>query len=205
MSNDSPTLTVIGGCNGSGKSTYSQFITENKPKPFDYDLVFLEHYKSLIPNDLQGRMAHNLARQSLLYEVDRSISKKTDFAFETNFNSTPLHWPKLFKSNGYKLRLAYFCLDSIEEAERRVQIRVENGGHYVPKNEINSRFYLGYEHLNMHWKFFNEVILFNTSGYKKAPIPFAQIVAGRINTFESFPVFLENLLPSIKVLTELRQ
>jgi len=55
--------------------------------------------------------------------------------FATKQISIPLRCtgPGILSKNGYKLHLIYLCLDSIEEAKRRVAIRVQNGGHFVPE------------------------------------------------------------------------
>jgi predicted ABC-type ATPase len=140
-----PTLTVIGGCNGAGKSSFSKAITSSKSPSFDYDKVFLNEYNYLIDSDIRDVMAHNLSRTILEKAIDSSILKNTAFAYETNFNSSPLFWPNKFKASGYKIRLVYFCLNSINEAKIRVQIRVKNGGHFVPENEIEERYFLGFE------------------------------------------------------------
>lgn len=50
-----------------------------------------------------------------------------------------------------------------------MQIRVENGGHFVPDNEIIERYNLGYKNLNEFWTYFDEVYLFDTSAYNEEP------------------------------------
>lgn len=143
-----PHLTVIAGCNGSGKSSFSKAVTTLNTPSFDYDKVFLKKYKSLIDSDLRVRMAHNLTWTEFENAINEAISLGIDFTYETNFNADPLHWPSFFKEHNYHLRLIFFCLNSIDEAKRRVQIRVENGGHYVPDEEIVSRYYSGFENLD---------------------------------------------------------
>lgn len=192
-----PTLTVIAGCNGSGKSSFSKALTSEKTPSFDYDKVYLEKYNVLHDSDIREVMAHNKARQVLEESIEHSLQNKVDFTFETNFNSTPLYWPKKFKEANFNLRLIYFCLNSIEEAKRRVQIRVENGGHFVPENEIIERYQLGYKHLNEHYRYFNEVYLFDTSTYKERPQFLFTIKNGEIQDFKSIPLYLEKLIPNI--------
>ncbi len=155
-----PTLLVIAGCNGSGKSSFSKALTPDNNSAYDYDLVFLDKYNSLIDNELKERMAHNLSMDNLKSNINSSIKEKSNFCYETNFNSTPLHWPEIFKKANYRIELAFFCLDSIEKAKKRVQIRVENGGHFVPALEIEKRYNLGFQNLNKHWKFFDAIHLF---------------------------------------------
>jgi predicted ABC-type ATPase len=52
--------------------------------------------------------------------------------------------PQFLKKNNFELRLIYLCLNSIEEAQKRVDIRVENGGHFVSKEEIEKRYFDGF-------------------------------------------------------------
>ncbi|MBL4625534.1 MAG: zeta toxin family protein [Flavobacteriales bacterium] len=194
MSN--PILLVIAGCNGSGKSSFSNVLTPEDLLPFDYDIHFLDFFNSLLDSELREKMAHNKAREFLKQSVKQAFSKKTDFCYETNFNSTPLFWPEKFKKEGYKLDMVYFCLDSITEAKRRVQIRVENGGHFVPEKEIEARFYLGYENLNKHLGYFENVHLLDSSHYSKAPRHLLSLSKGEISSLTTFPKHLEQLLPA---------
>ncbi len=92
-----PTLLVIGGCNGAGKSSFSNFLTNTDLVPFDYDKHFLSIYNSLSDFDLRDKMAHNKTRYLLEKSVITTIENKVDFCYETNFNSTPLYWPNHFK------------------------------------------------------------------------------------------------------------
>ena len=89
-------------------------------------------------------MAHNLAFGELQNRIGQAIMSNANFSYETNFNYTPMHWPAILKKNNFELRLIYLCLNSIEEAQKRVDIRVENGGHFVSKEEIEKRYFDGF-------------------------------------------------------------
>lgn len=195
MPKNKPTLTVVAGCNGSGKSSYSKAFVNIDNESFDYDLVYLKIYNQMRDSELRDRIAHNKAREVLENTVRESIENQSDFVYETNFNSTPLYWPKVFRGNGFQIRLVYFCLDSVIEAKKRVRIRVENGGHFVPDNEVEKRFELGYNFLNEYWNFFDEVHLFNTSFYKKEPKHIISLEKGEVVELNELPKFLETLLP----------
>ena len=196
-----PSLLVMAGCNGAGKSSYSIDFSPSEITPYDYDKVYKEKYEALIPNELRDVMAHNLARAHFLSAIHSAIEQKKSFCYETNFNATPLYWPKLFKENGYALDIIYFCLDSLEEAKKRVLIRYENGGHFVPDKEVESRYNLGFQHLNEHWSYFDSITLFETSVYNSPPrhlLSLRQTVGENILVGEkALPKYLQDLLPSI--------
>jgi predicted ABC-type ATPase len=86
-----PILLVIAGCNGSGKSSFSRILAEENFTPFDYDLHYLEHYHNLFDSDIRDTMAHNMAFSDLVNCIQNSIQTNTNFCYETNFNSTPMH------------------------------------------------------------------------------------------------------------------
>lgn len=96
---DKPTLLVIAGCNGSGKSSFSKALSPNNTVVFDYDKVYLEKYNSLIESELRDRMAHNMSRDELEKSIAKAINVRSSFCYETNFNSTPVFWPEKFKSH----------------------------------------------------------------------------------------------------------
>ena len=195
-----PTLFVIAGCNGAGKSSFSQAIIPTHLTSFDYDKHFLDIYNSLFDSELRDRMAHNMARNKLEKAIQKSIAKQNDFCYETNFNSTPLFWPNIFKSANFNIELIYFCLNSIEEAKRRVQIRVENGGHYVPEKEIENRFIQGYHNLNKYFRNFDVVHLLDSSNYGEEPHHILSLYSGNLVVSKNLPNFLQLLLPEIKKL-----
>lgn len=142
-------------------------------------------------------MAHNLARKDLEVSIYESIQNKLDFCYETNFNSTPLFWPKIFKENGYVLEIIFFCLDSIEKAKERVLIRYENGGHFVPDSEVEERYNLGFENINTYWTFFDTISLFETSTYNNTPTHLVTIRHQNLIIKNSIPAYLNDKIPSL--------
>lgn len=198
--NETPTLYVIAGCNGAGKSSFSNSITPDEIVPFDYDKQYLKIYKSLADSELRDRIAHNLARDLLEKSVQQSISKRIDFCYETNFNSTPLYWPDIFRKANFSIELIFFCLNSVDEAKKRVQIRVENGGHFVPTSEIERRYYEGYENLDNNFHVFDVVHLLDSSKYAEIPNHLISLTNEKIVALSNFPEFLSSLLPKIQLL-----
>ncbi|GAB1856785.1 hypothetical protein MHTCC0001_16210 [Flavobacteriaceae bacterium MHTCC 0001] len=192
-----PKLLIIAGCNGSGKSSFSKAFTNAPLIPYDYDKIFKDKYDSLIPSGFRDTMAHNMARKDLKEKIYGAIDNNIDFCYETNFNTTPLYWPKIFKANGYKLEIVFFCLDSIEKAKKRVMIRFENGGHFVPDNEVVERYHLGFKNINAHWTYFDTVSLFETSTYNTTPKHLITIERQNLIVVNSSPKYLISKIPSI--------
>mgnify|MGYP003649403801 CR=1 FL=1 len=76
-------------------------------------------------------------------------------------------------------------------------IRVENGGHFVPDNEIINRFNAGYSNLDESFGFFDTLHLFNSSTYGNAPEYCLIIQNGELVKKANLPVFLEDLTPRL--------
>lgn len=198
MSN--PVLLVVAGCNGSGKSTYSQLLASSDFVPFDYDRHYISFYKSLFDSDVREVMAHNMAREELERQVATAIHERRNFCYETNFNSTPLFWPERFRQNGYELRMVFLCLNTISEAQKRVAIRVQNGGHFVSDTEIEKRYYDGFSNLNLYFSYFDVVHIFDSSAHMVSPRHLMSLVGGKMVQRTDCPRYLKKLIPTIAIL-----
>lgn len=116
-----PSLTIISGCNGAGKSVFApSFLPENLAS-FDYDKVFLEHYHSLPDSEFRDTVARD--KTSALFETlaNDAMQKQHDFCYETNFDSRPMLWAERFRACGFEINLIFICLDNQDIAKRRVK------------------------------------------------------------------------------------
>lgn len=165
-----PQLTIIAGCNGSGKSSFSNYIIKSAIVPFDFDKRRQEIYNGFkFDFELREEMAHNKTILEFENLVQQTLINKTDFAYETNYHIHPLVYAKKFKTAGFQINLIYFCLSSTSTAKERVAIRVNNGGHFVSDKEIELRFFAGYQNLEETYTFFDFVQIFDTSAECKKP------------------------------------
>ncbi|NOQ75934.1 MAG: hypothetical protein GQ574_28265 [Crocinitomix sp.] len=90
----------------------------------------------------------------------------------------------------------------MEKAKKRVRIRVENGGHFVPDIQIEERFRLGYKHLNEYFSRFDFVHLMNSSFYQEVPHHILSIHKEGVIHLSEFPDFLNHFVPNIAELIE---
>lgn len=140
-----PKLYIIAGCNGAGKTTASykilpeilncrEFVNADSIaaglSPFNPESVALE----------AGRL--------MLQRIHQLMEEKVDFAFETTLATKSYSsLLKIAKANGYETSLLYFWLASPEFAKRRVAKRVSKGGHNIPADVIERRYYRGINNL----------------------------------------------------------
>lgn len=198
-----PFFTVFAGCNGSGKSTFSfeilKSIDENtNVAPFDFDGTKKEIYDSMPDSELRDRMAHNKTVIKFEALIEQSIKSHNNFSYETNYNASPLFWPKKFKGNGFETNLVFFCLSTLQLAYERVELRVFKGGHFVSKEEIKSRFIAGYKNLDETYRFYDNVYLIDSSRNFDVPKPILSIHKKEVIIFqERLPSFLSERLPKM--------
>lgn len=134
-------LYVIAGCNGAGKTTASYTIL---PEILNCrEFVNADNIAAgLSPFNPEG-VAFEAGRIMLarIYEL---IEEQQSFAFETTLATRSyVSLLNKAKSNNYKITLVFFWLSSPQLARERVISRVEKGGHNIPEDVIERRYYRG--------------------------------------------------------------
>lgn len=88
------------------------------------------------------------AGRLMLKRIDTLLSQKKSFAIETTLATRSYKMlVKRAQGLGYTVTLLFFWLPSPEMAEMRVAGRVASGGHNIPKDVINRRYWLGLQNL----------------------------------------------------------
>jgi predicted ABC-type ATPase len=136
-----PTLFIIAGCNGAGKTTASFTVL---PELLDVrEFVNADEIaRGLSP--FQPEKVSIEAGKIMLNRIDELIAQNQDFAFETTLASRSFaSLSKSAKRKGYQVCLTFFWLDSVELAIERVKQRVLEGGHNIPTDTIIRRYSAG--------------------------------------------------------------
>lgn len=193
-----PDLIIIAGCNGAGKSTFASSFLPEGLSSFDYDRVFIENYNSLPDSELRDEIARNQTIKEFETSIERALNTKSNFCYETNFDTHPLHWPKIFKENGYQLNLIFFCLDNQEIARHRIQVRTEFKGHFVDNSTIDLKWKAGYKNVNLHFKYFDNILFVDNSKQNDIYSNLLQIEKGNVIMMtEKIPEYFQHRLPDV--------
>jgi predicted ABC-type ATPase len=141
----SPTIYVIAGCNGAGKTTFAREFLPKEVKClrfFNAD----EIARGLSP--LKPSAGAIRAGRLLLEQVDECLRRRETFALESTLSGKT--YIRLFQRafrSGYEIELHYLWLSSPAQAVARVRQRVQLGGHGVPAADIRRRFKRSLVHL----------------------------------------------------------
>ncbi|MDB5008462.1 MAG: zeta toxin [Mucilaginibacter sp.] len=141
-----PNLYIIAGCNGAGKTTASYTI-----------LPQILNCKEFVNADIIATGLSPFNPESVAIEAGRIMIARIgtllnggeDFAIETTLaTKSYISLIKKAQRFGYKITLVYFWLSSPLEAKDRVAARVKSGGHYIPDDVIERRYYRGLYNLH---------------------------------------------------------
>jgi len=140
-----PTIYLIAGCNGAGKTTFAKEFLPKEVKCLRF-LNADEIARGLSPFDPSASAMQ--AGRLLLKQIKENLSKRETFALETTLSGKT--YIRLFRQArrlGYEIELNYLWLSSPTHAIERVRQRVKQGGHNVPVADIRRRFRRSLDHL----------------------------------------------------------
>lgn len=136
-----PTMYIIAGPNGAGKTTAAYSLL---PEVFQ-TVEFVnadEIARGISPFNPEGAALQ--AGRIMLERLDEFIIKGKDFAFETTLSGLSyLKFVNTAKTKGYTIVLFFVFLSGFELAQQRVTIRVSKGGHNIPPDVIERRYFKG--------------------------------------------------------------
>ncbi len=141
-----PTLYIISGCNGAGKTTASYTIL---PEILDCREYVNADAIAAGLSPFQPETVAFEAGRLMLDRIEYLIRQGVDFAIETTL-STKSYVQTINKCRdlGYEIVLIYFWLPSTDLAIERIKERVERGGHHIPDDVVRRRYKRGLENLH---------------------------------------------------------
>ena len=140
-----PTIYLIAGCNGAGKTTFAKEFLPKEVKCLRF-LNADEIARGLSP--LKPSAGAIRAARLLLTQVEECLRRRETFALESTLSGkTYIRLFRRARQLGYEIELHYLWLSTPEHAINRVRLRVKQGGHHVPAADIRRRFKRSLEHL----------------------------------------------------------
>jgi predicted ABC-type ATPase len=136
-------LYIIAGPNGAGKTTASMTIL---PKHLQVDEFVNADSIAVGLSPFKPEEVAVLAGKLMLQRIETLLDENKTFAIETTLSSR--NYIRLIKRaqiKGYTVTLIYVWIKSVEQAKARVKYRVLNGGHNIPPNVIERRYYRSIE------------------------------------------------------------
>jgi predicted ABC-type ATPase len=133
-----PTIYVIAGCNGAGKTTFAKEFLPKEVKCLRF-LNADEIARGLSP--LKPSAAAFQAGRLLLSQIETCLRRRDTFALESTLSGRT--YVRLFqraRKIDYEIELHYLWLSNPAQAIARVRQRVQLGGHHVPAADIRRRF-----------------------------------------------------------------
>lgn len=161
-----PTYTIFAGVNGCGKTSIykSVYYDENKEEKRINTDEMVARVGSWKDTSLQlkcAREAVKLIREYL--DNDISFNQETTLCGKSiirNINTA--------KSKGFYIVMNYIGVENPDIAKERVRFRVSKGGHGIPDEDIERRYYESLKNLNQIIKVCNEVNIYdNTERFKE--------------------------------------
>ena len=136
-----PTLYIIAGCNGAGKTTASYSVLPSLLECKEF-VNADEVAKGLSPFDPESVAIE--AGRLMLRRINLLLGQRKTFAIETTLATRSyISLVKRARNAGYRVVLLFFWLASPEMAIERVAKRVSDGGHNIPAETIRRRYWLG--------------------------------------------------------------
>lgn len=157
----SPTVVVIAGINGAGKSTAAEPLLQE----FGIGTYLDADAFARVLADDPARAAVQAGRM-MRAQIDRLSAARANFALETTLAGQSLRGTLAdLHAAGYRSRLLYLWLPDAHMAVRRVRGRVRLGGHHISTEDVLRRYLRSvrnferiYRHLVHEWRVYHAAL-----------------------------------------------
>lgn len=169
LSNRRPTICVIAGPNGSGKTTTTEQLLANE---WGTDSLYIN------PDNIAQQEFGSWNNQEAIFKAAKRatdlryecIKERKDFVFETVFSSQEkLEFLRKAHEEGFFIRFFFVCTKTPEINAARIAKRYISGGHEVPISKIVSRYFKSIENAQEAIKFVDRAYIYDNSIENQLP------------------------------------
>ena len=146
----SPTVYIIAGPNGGGKTTFAKEFLPNYAdcKNFINADLIAQGVSPFSPEAVAFR-----AGRLMLEEIDLYARRGESFGFETTLSGRSyLNLIRHLKGQGYEAHFLYLWVPNVDLALSRIRGRVSLGGHDVPAADVRRRFDRSIRNFLVHYR-----------------------------------------------------
>lgn len=152
-----PQIWIVAGPNGAGKSTLVNRFNRDRIAFINPDVLFAANPEAGLIG--AGRRALELQK--------RFLDERRDFLIETTFSGKrELGLMRSAARAGFKVNLVFVAVESALLSQGRVAVRVAEGGHHVPWEDIRRRRERTLANLPIGLDIADRAVLFDNSGEK---------------------------------------
>jgi predicted ABC-type ATPase len=181
-----PTIYILAGPNGAGKTTAAYNLLPDVFKTVEF-VNADEIARGISPFNVDS-VAFQAGR-IMLERLEQLIKEKKSFAFETTLSGLAyLKFIRLAKLTGFEIIFFFVWLDSFELAKNRVASRVNKGGHNIPDEVIERRYWKGIRNFSKYAQEADNWYIYDNSGPEYVLI--AKCIEGEKEIF-NFEIFIK--------------
>lgn len=163
MTEKKPTLCVVAGPNGSGKTTTTELLLSNE---WGANSLYINP-DNIAQQEFGDWNSPDAVLKAARYATElryKCLEEKCDFVFETVFSSPEkLAFLRKAHEAGFFIRLFYVCTESPAINVARIAKRYMNGGHEVPISKVVSRYFKSLEMVKQAMSFVDRVYIYDNS------------------------------------------
>jgi len=160
MHKHEPMFYVFAGNNGSGKSTIRNLIIDKIGIEINIDPDAIA--RRIDPENPESKRIS--AGKEVIKSVNKYIKEGKDFSIETTLaGGNAIRQMHKAKTMGYQITMFYVALSNVNQNIERVAMRVKNGGHDIPTEDILRRNKTSFEHLYKYAKMMDNLLLIDNS------------------------------------------
>ena len=156
--------TMIGGVNGTGKSSLSGVLRRQLT-----DMGIIIDPDNIAAQEKCDRIT---AGKIAIEKVQECLKKEVNFSQETTLSGQrTLKTIKKAREAGYSIRLFYVGISSADESLERIANRVRKGGHNIPEKDVRRRYEKRFSDLALVLPYCNEVHFYdNENGFREVAV-----------------------------------